>query len=461
MTSVRRISYNFFLVLVLVMSIAFALDAQSAAVTPSQITPSQIKLLQNSLVVLNNLDDSTPVIQRIDQIPYVLMGDSTHGTYEFYQQRINLSKRLIQEKNFKLIVLEGDVPNVNLMNQYVHSSTSVRAVQALDVINPQGAWLWNNAAMLNFVQWLKNYNDQLPDGEQKVSLYGIDIYSFERSRRAVIDYLQLFSPQAAQQARQRYQCFNRFENDLHRYGKAVSQAPWLSCEAEVTAQLQDFSACRFPCPEQYPFLDREAFFYAEQNARVIKNTEKSFRIQYQTGNDADSWNLRDQHMMESFLAVSEHLGNPNAIVWAHNSHLGDARATEMAERAQLNLGQLMRQHFKQQVFSIGMLTYGGIVAAADDWDSPAEIKVLLNAHPDSNEALFHSLGVPHFMLYLHQSAELRQLLNQTRLQRHVGVVYRLQDEMASHYTYTHLADQFDAIIFIDVTTPVTFLKNKY
>ena len=225
-------------------------------------------------------------------------------------------------------------------------------------------------------------------------------------------------------------------------------------------QLRDFSNCRFPCPEQYSFIDRDAFFYAEQNALIIKNTEKSFRIQYSTGNDSDSWNLRDLHMMESILAVSEHLDNPGTIIWAHNSHLGDARATEMAERDQLNLGQLMRQHFGRQTFSIGMLTYNGMVAAADDWNSHPEIKIIRNAHPDSNEALFQSLGVPHFMLYLHQSEVLQNLLNQRRLQRHIGFVYRPHDEMDSHYTYTHLADQFDAIIFIETTTPVVFLKNK-
>lgn len=457
MIPARYAIHDFFLLLMLVHGIIFSLDAQAFN---SSLTPPPISLLKESVVPLNSLDDSKAIIKLIDQIPYVLIGDSTHGSYEFYQQRINLSKKLIQEKNFKLIVFEGDLPNVYRLNQYVQSRLPVTAMQALNVTNPQGAWLWGNVTMLNFIQWLKKYNDQLPEGEQKVSLHGLDIYSFERSKRIVINYLRLFSPQAAQQAFQRYQCFNRFGNDLHRYGKMLAHMPMLSCELDVVEQFQDFSLCRLPCPEHYSFIDRDAFFYTQENARVIKNTEKSFRVQYKTGKDSDSWNLRDIHMMESLLAVSEHLDHPKTIIWAHNSHVGDARATEMREKEQLNLGQLMRQKFGQQMFSLGMLTYNGVVAAADDWHSQAEIKTIRNAHPDSNEALFHSLGIRHFMLYLHGSEVLQNYLNKTRLQRHIGVVYRPQDEMASHYSYTHLADQFDAVIFIDSTTPVTSLKNN-
>ncbi|MCK5649601.1 MAG: erythromycin esterase family protein [Gammaproteobacteria bacterium] len=453
-----------------VTAITFSLDAMRSLYSSEMQYPieqkssqfstlSPIKLLKNSVVPLKGLHDSAAIIKLIAQRPYVLIGDSTHGTYEFYQQRINLSKQLIQEKNFRLIVLEGDLPNIHVLNQYIHSLIPISALQALNVSNPQGNWLWGNLPMLNFIQWLKRYNEQLPESEPKVSLSGMDIYSFDRSRELVINYLQSFSPQAAQQARQRYQCFNRFNNNLHRYGKAVAHNPLLSCEAEVVEQYKDFSQCRFPCPEQYPFVDREAFFYAMQNARIAKNTEKSFRIQYLTGNDMDSWNQRDLHMMESFLAVYAHLNKPKTIIWAHNSHLGDARATEMAEKSGLNLGQLMRQHFKQEMFAIGMLTYSGTVSAADDWNQPAEVKRLLNAHPMSNEALFHRLGIRHFVLYLHQSPELAQLLSKRRLQRHVGVVYRPDDELDSHYSYTHLSDQFDAVIYIDVTTALTSLSD--
>lgn len=454
----RYIARKHFMIFLLIVNISFVLDSQRSVYSSG--VQSELNLLKDAIVSLTDLNDTDAIIKIIAHKPYVMIGDSTHGSYEFYQLRFNLSKKLIQEMNFKLIVLEGDLPNIYRINQYVQSQTPATAMQVLNVSNPQGAWLWDNVAMLNFIQWLKKYNAQLPEGEQKVSLHGIDIYSFDRSRREVIDYLKLFSPQAAQQANFRYQCFNRFDNDLHRYGKIVNHRPLLSCESEVMEQYLDFHECRYPCPEQYSFIDRDKFFYAQQNARVVKNTEKSFRIQYQTGRDADSWNQRDRHMMESFRAVSEYLNDPKTIFWAHNSHIGDASATEMVESYQLNLGQLMRQYVKQQVFTLGLLTYRGMVTAADDWQSPTKIKALRDAHPASNEALFHSLGKPFFMLYLHHSPELVQLMNQTRLQRHVGVVYRPFDELDSHYTYTHLAAQFDAIIYIDVTTPVISLKHK-
>lgn len=444
-----KLLYRYFLTALLFVAVTFMIDSMRSLYS---FNLSPMALLQSSVVPLHSLDDTKAIIELIGKRPIVLIGDSTHGTHEFYQQRIDISKGLIQEKNFKLLLLEGSWPTVYNLNQYIHSAIDVTAEEVLKVFNPQSAWLWRNMEMLNFIQWLKNYNEQLPDTEQKVSLLGLDIYSFEQSRGLVVDYLQNFSPQAAQQAQQRYQCFNRFNNDLHRYGRAVSRDHSLSCKEPVVAQYQDFSLCRFPCPEQYSFIDREAFFYASQNARIVKNTEKSLRLQYVTGDDTVSWNQRDRHMLESFLAISDYLVSPKTIIWAHNSHVGDARATEMAGQAQLSLGQLLRQNFGQQAFSIGMLTYSGSVAAADDWNRSAQIKTLLQAHPNSNESLFHQLGIPHFVLYLHQSAELKKLLNEPRLQRHVGVVYKPQNEMKSHYSYTHLADQFDAIIYIDETS---------
>ena len=358
MPSGKSVHHYFLPVFVLVMALTFIIDSTRSL--HSSDVKSQMAFLKNSVVPLHSLNDNNAIMQLLGQVPLVLIGDSTHGTHEFYQQRITISKQLIQEKNFKLILLEADWPNVYTLNQYVQSSIHLTAEQALDVFNPQSAWLWSNLEMLNFIQWLKSYNEQLPDGEQKVSLLGMDIYSFKQSRNRVIDYLLSFSPQAAQQAQQRYQCFNRFNNDLHRYGRAVSRDQSLSCQQAVVEQYQDFADCRFPCPEQYPFIDREAFFNAKQNARIVKNIEQSLRIQYMSGDSSSaSWNQRDRHMMESFLALSEHLHHPKTIIWAHNSHLGNARATDMAESAQINLGQLLRQRFSQQLIAIGMLTYSG------------------------------------------------------------------------------------------------------
>ncbi len=459
MSSAKSVHHYFLPVFVLLMVLTFIIDSTRSL--HSSDVKSQMAFLKSSVVPLHSLNDNNAIMQLVGQVPLVLIGDSTHGTHEFYQQRITISKQLIQEKNFKLILLEADWPNVYTLNQYVQSAIHVTAEQALDVFNPQSAWLWSNLEMLNFIQWLKSYNEQLPDGEQKVSLLGMDIYSFEQSMTRVIDYLQSFSLQAAQQAQQRYQCFNRFNNDLHRYGRAVSRDQSLSCQQAVVEQYQDFSDCRFPCPEQYPFIDREAFFNARQNARIVKNIEQSLRIQYMSGDSSSaSWNQRDRHMMESFLALSDHLHHPKTIIWAHNSHIGNARATDMAESAQINLGQLLRQRFSQQLIAIGMLTYSGTVRAADNWNRPAKLKVILPAHPESNEALFHQLGIAHFMLDLHQSTELAQILNHPRLQRHIGVVYRPETEMRSHYSYAQLADQFDVIIYLDETTAVTPLNSN-
>ncbi|NOQ78172.1 MAG: erythromycin esterase family protein [Gammaproteobacteria bacterium] len=450
--------------LLVMMAAAFLVDVQrnlySSDIPFIPVTAAQMALVKHAVIPLNNPDDNQSIVKLIHNKPLVLIGDSTHGTHEFYQQRINISKQLILKKNFKSILLEGDWPNVYTLNQYVQSLIPITAEQALQAGKSQGAWLWNNQETLKFLQWLRKHNQQLPEGEQKVSLYGLDIYSFTQSKQLVIDYLYDYSPQAVQQASHRYQCFARFNNDLHRYAKALKNNEALSCEAMVVEQYMDFTACRISCPDDNAVIDREAFFCAQQNALVVKNSEKNIRIQYMTGDDTMSWNERDQHMMESFMATAEHLNYPKTIIWAHNSHLGDARATEMLHKNQLNIGQLLRDNFGRAVFSIGMLTYSGKVMAADDWHSPARLKVLLNAHNNSNEALFHYLNIPYFLLNLQQSSELSQLLNRKRLQRHVGVIYRPQDEMASHYTYTHLAQQFDAIIFIDVTSAVTPITNK-
>ena len=448
---------KFLAILLLVNSITFLLNVEKNLYALEN-NQSSIEILKQFVIPLKSLDDNQAINQLIAQKSIVLIGDSTHGTHEFYQQRINISQQLIQEKNFKLIFLEGDWPNVYTLNQYIHSQISLTAAQVLNASSPDAAWLWSNLEMVNFLQWLKHYNDLLPEGDQKVSLHGMDIYSFEQSKQRLIAYLKSFSLPAAQQAQRRYQCFDQYSSpsgiDLHRYGQAVSQNFSLSCQAEVVTQYEDFSECRFPCPAEYTFIDRDAFFDAQQNARIVKNTEQSIRLQHLFDSDTYSWNLRDCHMMESLLASMTHLDQTKAIIWAHNSHLGDARATEMTEREQINLGQILRQHFKQTLFSIGMLTYAGQVMAADDWGTPAKLKTLLAAHPDSNEALLHRIGVDHFLLPLQPSSLVFEILGQPRLQRHVGVVYHPQDELSSHYTGTLLAKQFDAIIFHDVTSAV-------
>ena len=419
-----------------------------------QLTPYQWQLLRNSLKPVNSINDYDQLIRKSGQHRFVLIGDSTHGSHEFYQQRIEISKRLIKEKNFKLIALEGDWPNVYALNQYIQSTTPHSLSYLLNAFNRHATWLWNNAETLQFLQWLKHYNSQLPAGEKKVHILGIDIYSFERSMQQVIDYLSFFSAAAAQQARQRYQCFQRFNYDLHSYGQAVSDNPLLSCEMAVTGQFLDFDLCRIPCPGDYAVIEPQAFFDARQNARVVKNTEKSLRLYYQKRDQSAMWNERDRHMLETIMALSEYLKNPRTIVWAHSSHLGDARATEMINQNQINLGQLLREYYGKQVYNIGLLSFSGQVVAADEWHAPAKIKPLLPAHPESNEAVFHELGIENFFLDLQQSEAIKQMFAELRLQRHVGVVYKPDDEFNAHYSHTQLSQQFDSIIYLDRTTAV-------
>ncbi len=381
-------------------------------------TEEQLNVLHQSVTQIINPGDYDELIQRAGEATLVLIGDSTHGSHEFYQQRIEISKRLIQGKNFKMIALEGDWINVAVLDQYIHSTSSSPYIvrQILNVVNPHATWLWNNQEMFHFIEWLKSYNTNLPPDEQKVSLYGIDIYSFEPSKKAVIDYLLQHSRDAAQQALSRYQCFDKFRVNrrvnLYQYGKIVSQNPGLSCEQVVTEQYLDFSKCRYPCPEKQAVLEASHFFNAEQNARIIKNSETSYRSRYVNNDSNTLWNLRDKHMSKTIQAVQKQFEQPKTVVWAHSSHLGDARATQLKEKGVINLGQLLRQHFNEQVYSIGMLTFAGQVLAGDNWQDPAYVKKLLPAHPQSNEALFHKLGIPAFTLNLQEPTEINTLLSQ-------------------------------------------------
>ena len=420
---------------------------------------AQVCDVRNSIIAVNHPDDYTPLITTAGTARFVLIGDSTHGSHEFYLERINISKRLIKEQNFTLIAIEGNWPNVNRLNQYIHSLVPITAMQAMDSFTQYPDWLWKNKEMLDFIQWLREHNRQIEEGDHTVSLYGMDIFSINRSRELVIEYLKTISIDAAKIAEQRYECFSAFNYDMDQYGQVVNNDPSRSCESTVTQQYRDFMDCQIPCPDFGSPGNREAFFHAQLNALIVKNTEQKFRAFYQTESEVSSWNVRDQHMQESLNVQQQHLNNPKTIIWAHSSHLGNARATDMATYGQLNVGQLIRQQYTNQVFSIGMLTYAGYVVASDNWGAPAKVNVLLPAHPESNAALFHQWGVPRFLLFLQQPYPVTQWLNVSRLQRHVGVVYMPEDEMDAHYSHTHLADQFDAILFIDDTTALVLLST--
>jgi erythromycin esterase-like protein len=388
----------------------------------------------------------------------VLIGEASHGTHEFYRTRAHITKRLIQENGFTAVAAEADWPDPHRVNRYVSGRGEDKsAAQALNNFRRFPAWMWRNSDVLEFVTWLRDYNDSLPKGARKAGFYGMDLYSFHSSSRAVLQYLDKVDPEAARRARFRYGCFEQFGEDIQAYGYAATFGLSKRCEDEVVAQLVDMSHRAAELASRDGRLDPDEFFIAEQNARVVKNAERYYRAMF--SGRVSSWNLRDRHMAETLDQLISHLGpSSKIVVWAHNSHLGDARATDVSRQGELNVGQLVREKYGDSATLIGFTTYTGTVTAASNWDGPAETKQVRPALSDSFEALFHANYVPEFLSVLRGNRFLSGILNQERLERAIGVVYLPQSERVSHYFHARLADQFDAVIHIDQTTAVQPLE---
>jgi len=311
--------------------------------------------------------------------------------------------------------------------------------------------------VLEFVNWLRDYNDLLPRGARKAGFYGMDLYSFHSSSRAVLDYLYKVDSEAARRARFRYGCFEQFGEDIQAYGYAATFGLNKTCEDEVIAQLVDMSRRAAELASRDGRLDPDEFFIAEQNARVVKNAERYYRAMF--SGRFSSWNLRDRHMAETLDHLLSHLGpSAKVVVWAHNSHLGDARATEVSQQGELNVGQLLRLKYGNAAVLVGFTTYTGTVTAASNWDGPAETKHVRPALSDSFEAMFHATYVPQFLMIFRGNKFLSGILNQERLERAIGVIYLPQSERISHYFHARLADQFDALIHIDNTNALQPLE---
>jgi erythromycin esterase-like protein len=308
---------------------------------------------------------------------------------------------------------------------------------------------------LEFVEWLKNRNDKLNLNE-RAGFYGVDLYSLHASIRSVLDYLDKTDPQAAQRARYRYSCFDHYGDDPQHYGYAASFNLSNSCETEVVNELVDLQKHAFEYMNRDGFIARDEFFFAEQNARLVKNAEEYYREMFH--GRVSSWNLRDRHMTETLIALAAHLDAqnqpPKIVVWAHNSHLGDARATDMSRRGEWNVGQLVREKFgRENVRLIGFTTFEGTVTATSNWDEPAQLKKVNRGMENSCEKLFHKTGIENFFLNL-QDEEIKNVLNAPLLERAVGVIYRPESERVSHYFYARLPEQFDGIIHFDKTRAV-------
>ena len=351
--------------------------------------------------------DYDPLLALVGDARLVLLGEASHGTHEFYRERALITKRLIQEKDFTGVAVEADWPDAYRVNRYVRGvSDDAESIDALGNFQRFPTWMWRNADVLDFVGWLRAYNDGLAPGVAKVGFYGLDLYSLNTSIGAVLSYLDRVDPEAAQRARYRYACFEDFAEDTQAYGYAASFGLSEPGENEVVSQLVELRRRAAEYAGRDGRVAPDEFFYAEQNARLVKNAEQYYRSMFR--GRVSSWNLRDHHMAETLEALMTYLRSQGQgakiVVWEHNSHLGDARATQMSEAGELNVGQLMRQHYGQEAVLVGCTTYHGTVTAASEWGGRAERKRVRPALPNSYEALFHDMDLPGFLLLLRQDA---------------------------------------------------------
>ncbi len=389
----------------------------------------------------------------------VLLGEASHGTHEFYRERALITRRLIEEKGFHGVAAEADWPDAYRVTRFVRGlGGDADAAASLGDFRRFPAWMWRNEDVLDFVDWLRRHNDGTLDLGGKAGFWGLDLYSLSASMAEVVRYLARVNPEAAERARARYACFDHYEDDVS-YG-AVASESWLgSCEEQVLGQLVELQkrAAELLVPDGQAAQDE--LFYAQQNARVAKNAEEYYRSMFR--GRVSSWNLRDRHMVETLEALLAHLdrqvgdGRAKLVVWAHNSHLGDARATEMRHVGELNVGQLARERFGDGAALVGFTTYGGTVMAASHWDGEGQRKRVRPALPGSYEALFHDVGSPRFFLPLRNESEAAHALaEEERLERAIGVIYRPDTERASHYFHARLGRQFDFVLHFDDTRAV-------
>ncbi len=396
--------------------------------------------------------DLEPLMQRIGDARIVLLGEASHGTSEFYRLRERITRALIAWKGFSFVSIEGDWPDAARIDHYVRHLEYAPSEWTAFARFP--TWMWRNREVRTFVDWLREYNGE-QEAARRVAFYGLDLYSLYNSIRAVLDYLDDVDPETARIARLRYGCLTPWQSDPATYGRAALSGSYRSCEEHVARMLSDLMEKR----QVYARHDGERFLDAVQNAKLVAGAEQYYRIMYY-GSRA-SWNLRDTHMFETLKTLLEHHGPASkAIVWAHNSHIGNAAATEMGMRGEINIGQLCRDAFGDKVYSIGFGTDHGTVAASSDWDGEMEVKHVRPALAGSYERLCHESASPRFFLPLRgASGSLIEGLMKPRLERAIGVIYRPQTELQSHYFEATLPRQFDEYIWFDETKAVTPLAT--
>lgn len=406
--------------------------------------------------------DYDPLMALVGNAHFVLIGEASHGTHEFHQQRAEITKRLIRDQGFNAVCVEADWPDAYQVNRFVRGVDDIgSALASLEGFKRFPTWMWRNRDVLDFVQWLRQWNDELSDPSQKAGFYGLDLYSLFTSMEAVVRYLEQVDPEAARRAKQRYACFEHFGVDSQAYGYATTLGLSPSCEDEAIRQLVELQKHRADYAHRDGGLGQDEYFFAEQNAKVARDAEEYYRIMFH--GRVESWNLRDRHMANTIDALVQHYqdhGNQiKMVVWEHNSHLGDARATEMGQTGEQNVGEFVRERHGDDSRLIGFTTYTGTVSCASEWDEPVQRKRVRPALPGSYEALFHDAEMARFFLPLRDRNAAAVDLRKPRLERAIGVIYLPQSERMSHYFYARLPDQFDAIIHLDETSAVMPLET--
>ena len=422
--------------------------------SPSPSTPADLVRAHAEVLPAIDSADFGRLFDRFADARIVLLGEASHGTSEFYRARAAISKRLIEEHGFNIVAVEADWPDAATIDRWVRGRPRREGEEGAFQRFP--TWMWRNREVADFVAWLREHNAGR-DAPEMTGFYGLDLYNLGGSIRAVIDYLDDVDPAAARLARKRYGCLAPWSRDPAGYGRFAITEGYALCEQPVVEMLRELQRKRL----EYAAADGEEWLDAAANARLVKNAEAYYRVMYHGA--AESWNLRDTHMFETLCQLLDAKGpESRAIVWAHNSHIGNAAHTEMGrEREELNIGQLCKEKFGQEARLIGFGTNSGTVAAATDWDEPMEIKTVRPSLPDSYERLCHDSGVPRFLLDLREGADARLVdeLMEPRLERFIGVIYRPETERWSHYSECILPRQFDAWLWFDETEAVTPLPG--
>ena len=400
-----------------------------------------------------NLDN---LLERIGDSRLVLLGEASHGTAEFYEMRARITRELVERKGFNIIAVEADWPDAACIDRYIHDSSSDPLLESKP-FSRFPTWMWANQSVLEFTHWLKAHNEKISSAEEQTGFYGLDLYSMFSSMEVVLNYLEEVDPETAEVARLRYGCMMPWANDPAMYAQVTITRQYRECEKDVLDTLQNLMKKRV----DYCRADGERFFNAEQNARLVANAERYYRTMYYAENN--SWNQRDQHMFETLQSVLKFRGpTSKAVIWEHNSHVGDARATQMSSRGEFNIGQLARQEYGDNAYLIGFGTDHGTVAAASEWGGPMEVKQVQPSHIDSYERICHETMTDNFLLPLRKPLQeiTRNKLLSERLERAIGVIYRPETELQSHYFYAALPRQFDEYIWFDETRAVEPLTRE-